>query len=54
MSSRYLGIIYSGRYTQACGKLIAQYKTSVNALGSSFDAREFIKTYEVPYTDILC
>lgn len=35
------------RYTSTCGRLIAQYKTSVNALGSNFNSKDFTRQYDV-------
>lgn len=35
------------RYSSACYKLIAQYKTSVQSLGSAFEINEFIRIYDV-------
>ncbi len=38
---------YCFRYTPACVKLIAQYKTCINSLGSDFDIKSFIRQHDV-------
>lgn len=34
-------------YSQACTKLIAQFKAGLNLLGDSFDVQQFIKDYKI-------
>lgn len=41
---KYFSII---SYNPACTKLIAQYKTCINSLGSDFDVKAFVRENEV-------
>lgn len=52
--SRVRANFLSSRYTQACTRLIAQYKTIMNALGSEFVVHKFIEEYEVANVIPLC